>query len=152
MGESSSRVYHIRIGPESYSVQVLAVGPKAAKVMVNGTVYEVELEDEEEPSQTGVGSRPSSDREQAQLEDMSLGPSMASSSVSERILVAPMPGDILEIKVQAGDEVELGQELFTLEAMKMKSAIRAGRAGVVEEVQVLEGQSVAYGQPLLTYK
>ena len=63
-----------------------------------------------------------------------------------------MPGNILDIAVQAGDKVRFGQPLCALEAMKMKSAIRSPRDGVIAEVQVAEGQSVGYGDILFTFE
>ena len=45
-----------------------------------------------------------------------------------------MPGTILEVKVRAGDTVAYGDEIGVLEAMKMKSSLRAERAGTIAEV------------------
>jgi glutaconyl-CoA/methylmalonyl-CoA decarboxylase subunit gamma len=65
---------------------------------------------------------------------------------------APMPGTILNVRVKVGDQVNSGQELCFLEAMKMKNAIRANRAGTIASVEVSEGQSVAHGQVLFTFE
>jgi biotin carboxyl carrier protein len=62
-----------------------------------------------------------------------------------------MPGTILDIRVQPGDEVAFQQELCSLEAMKMKNSIRSPRAGRIAEVRVAEGQTVAYGDVLFTF-
>jgi biotin carboxyl carrier protein len=62
-----------------------------------------------------------------------------------------MPGVIHNISVKPGDSITPGQQVFALEAMKMKSAIRATQAGVVASIEVVEGQRVAYGQVLLKY-
>lgn len=64
-------------------------------------------------------------------------------------IVAPMPGTILAVDVQAGQVVEAGQQVCILEAMKMKNPIRATHAGVVAEVAVQPGQTVAYGALLV---
>jgi biotin carboxyl carrier protein len=63
-------------------------------------------------------------------------------------VTAPMPGTILDIEVQVGDPVQLGQILCALEAMKMKSPIRATRAGTVRQVQATAGQAVGHGDLL----
>jgi biotin carboxyl carrier protein len=63
-------------------------------------------------------------------------------------VVAPMPGTILDIVIGVGDRVQAGQVLCALEAMKMKSPIRAGRGGVVQQVHVREGQTVDHGDLL----
>ena len=56
--------------------------------------------------------------------------------------VAPMPGRIVLIRVQAGDPVEEGQELLVMEAMKMELTLKAPRAGTVAEVRVAAGDFV----------
>jgi biotin carboxyl carrier protein len=64
-------------------------------------------------------------------------------------VVAPMPGKIVRVLVQAGDEVKARQGLVVVEAMKMENELRAGRDGRVREVVVSEGQSVDAGSLLL---
>jgi biotin carboxyl carrier protein len=60
-------------------------------------------------------------------------------------LVAPMPGKVVRILVETGSEVELGQGLLVMEAMKMENELRAPRAGRVRELPVREGQAVETG-------
>lgn len=62
--------------------------------------------------------------------------------------VAPMPGQIIEVYVSVGDEVEVGAKLGVLEAMKMQQPIVAGIGGTVESVNVSVGDQVQDGQVL----
>jgi biotin carboxyl carrier protein len=62
---------------------------------------------------------------------------------------ATLPGLIVTVAVVAGDEVEEGAPLLTIEAMKMQNEVRAPRAGRVVEVKVAPGQTVATGAGLL---
>ena len=62
---------------------------------------------------------------------------------------ATLPGLIVAVAVSAGDEVEEGMPLLTIEAMKMQNEVRAPRAGRVIEVVVGAGQTVATGAALL---
>lgn len=62
---------------------------------------------------------------------------------------APMPGNILDVKVNAGDTVKTGQLLVVLEAMKMENEILAPRDGTVTQVDVQKGITVDTGAPLL---
>jgi propionyl-CoA carboxylase alpha chain len=64
-------------------------------------------------------------------------------------LVAPMPGKVLSTHVAVGDEVESGQLLIVLEAMKMEHRITAPVAGAVTELRVREGDQVANGELLV---
>jgi propionyl-CoA carboxylase alpha chain len=63
-------------------------------------------------------------------------------------LLAPMPGTVLAVQVAAGDEVEVGQLLMTVEAMKMEHRITAPRTGVVREVRARAGDQAAAGDLL----
>jgi glutaconyl-CoA/methylmalonyl-CoA decarboxylase subunit gamma len=78
-------------------------------------------------------------------------PLSASAADKNKVVVAPIPGVILSIKVKEGDTVEFGQELCVLEAMKMKNLIRANRAGKISSVSVATGDQVRHGQVLLNY-
>jgi biotin carboxyl carrier protein len=64
-------------------------------------------------------------------------------------LSAPMPGQVLELRVAEGDEVEAGQVLLVLEAMKMENAVVAPGPARVERVLVKTGEQVQRGQSLL---
>jgi biotin carboxyl carrier protein len=55
---------------------------------------------------------------------------------------APIPGQITQVMISIGDEVQVGQPLFILEAMKMENAIRSPKAGIVKSVNVALGQRV----------
>jgi biotin carboxyl carrier protein len=57
-------------------------------------------------------------------------------------IVAPMPGKIVRVMVQAGDRVAVRQPVVVVEAMKMENELRATREGTVAEVHVREGMSV----------
>lgn len=59
------------------------------------------------------------------------------------VVQSPMPGTMMSFAVQAGDTVELGQELCIIEAMKMQNIIRSPRAGVIEKLEFDAGASVA---------
>jgi biotin carboxyl carrier protein len=58
---------------------------------------------------------------------------------------APMPGKVVRVLVKVGDEVQEGQGLVVVEAMKMENELRAGRDGIVAEIHVREGASVDAG-------
>ena len=70
----------------------------------------------------------------------------------DREVRAPMPGKVLSVQVQAGDEVEEGAALLILEAMKMENVIRSPRAGKVAAVGVVAGKAVEKGESLVTYE
>jgi biotin carboxyl carrier protein len=63
-------------------------------------------------------------------------------------ILAPMPGKIVRVLVQAGDKVEAGQGLLVVEAMKMQNEIRSPKSGTMERILVKEGQPVNAGDVL----
>ena len=65
-------------------------------------------------------------------------------------LRAQIPGRVTKVWVQAGEEVEAGQRLLAVEAMKMENELRAPRAGKVETVHVQAGQTVERDDPLVS--
>jgi acetyl-CoA/propionyl-CoA carboxylase biotin carboxyl carrier protein len=67
----------------------------------------------------------------------------AGSAAQWGALTAPMPGTVTAVHVAAGDDVQAGQALVTMEAMKMEHAVRAPAAGIVAKVLVSAGQAVA---------
>ena len=64
------------------------------------------------------------------------------SAASGDRVVAPMPGRIVVVKAQAGDDVAAGQELLVMEAMKMELSLKAPRAGKIDSVQAAAGDFV----------
>ena len=65
---------------------------------------------------------------------------------------APMPGNILDIKVNLGDKVETNQVLLVLEAMKMENNIVAPHAGVVVAISAVKGSTIDVGETMIVIK
>ena len=101
---------------------------KKYKVNVNGTVYEVEIEEMTgAPAAAPVAAAPA-----------------APAGAGERV-PAPMPGTILAVNVAAGDTVKKGQVLMILEAMKMENEIMCPCDGKIVSVSVTKGATVESG-------
>ena len=66
-----------------------------------------------------------------------------------RFLLSPMPGLLTALHVGAGDEVEAGQPLAVIEAMKMENILRAGKTGTVKSVSAAQGESLSVDQVIL---
>lgn len=63
-------------------------------------------------------------------------------------LVAPMPGKVVRVLLQSGDEVDAGQGVVIVEAMKMQNEIKSSRKGRVLEIRISEGETVNANQVL----
>ena len=101
---------------------------KKYRVNVNGTVYEVELEEI-----TGAAA------------PVATPAAPASAPAGGEQITSPMPGNILSVNVSAGDTVKKGQVLMILEAMKMENEIMSPCDGKVVSVSVAKGAAVESG-------
>ncbi|NTJ44471.1 acetyl/propionyl/methylcrotonyl-CoA carboxylase subunit alpha [Agrobacterium larrymoorei] len=71
---------------------------------------------------------------------------------TSKMLLCPMPGVITSVSVSEGDQVEAGQALATVEAMKMENILRAERKGTVSRIAVSQGQSLAVDEVILEFE
>ena len=111
---------------------------KKYRVNVNGSLYEIEIEEMSAPA-TMSAAAPAA----------KAAPVAAAPAGGQKV-EAPMPGTILDIKVQAGQSVKQGDVLVILEAMKMENEIMAPCDGKVTGVNVRKGDSVETAALLCT--
>ncbi|WP_304617471.1 acetyl-CoA carboxylase biotin carboxylase subunit [Paracoccus sp. (in: a-proteobacteria)] len=71
---------------------------------------------------------------------------------TSKLLLCPMPGLVVKINVAPGDEVQEGQALATVEAMKMENILRAERKGVVKSVNAEQGQSLKVDEIIMEFE
>jgi len=122
------------------------------KVTVDGNVYDVQVEVEEEPRpQLGIFLATAS--VDPGTGGMPLGPAHAKAPANEeKVLRSPISGTVRQVKVEAGASVSVGQTLLVLEAMKMETEITAPTTGVVSAVSVTPGQAVQGGEVLVEFE
>ena len=118
---------------------------KKYRVNVNGTNYEIEIEEIKEGAIKAAASAAPAAPAAAPAPAASAPVSAGSEAIN-----APMPGTILSVNVAAGDAVKKGQVLMILEAMKMENEILAPKDGKVSSVGVAKGASVQTGTLLCT--
>ena len=108
---------------------------KKYRVTVNGTAYEIELEE-----LTGAAPAPA-----AATAAPAPAPAPAAAPAGGEQVTSPMPGTILSINVAAGDTVKRGQVLMVLEAMKMENELMCPCDGKIASVNTSKGASVESG-------
>jgi acetyl-CoA/propionyl-CoA carboxylase biotin carboxyl carrier protein len=112
-------------------------------VEVDGRRYQVSLwVPETTPVAAGPGAAGGAGAPRAKR---AAGGGSSSGAVGAGTVTVPMQGTIVKVLVAAGDEVEVGQAICVLEAMKMENNINAEKAGTVSEVKVEPGDSVGAG-------
>ena len=116
---------HVLNDQQSYKTSILKADflNKHYRVTVNGKPYDVQIADTLDQLISDMGFELASARNISQIE-------------------APMPGLILDIQVSEGDEVQEGDPLLVLEAMKMENVILSPRDGVVKKIAVSRGTAV----------
>jgi propionyl-CoA carboxylase alpha chain len=70
---------------------------------------------------------------------------------TSKLLLSPMPGLLVQVAVQVGQQVQAGERLAAIEAMKMENVLVAERDGVVAAVEAKVGESLAVDQPILRF-
>ena len=124
-------------------------GTATYDVNVDGKLYHVEVA----PSGTLTSVKPvsnsgaSADNTAASIAQNVEAPQANSSAQS---IDAPLAGNVFKVMVRQGDEVQEGDVVMILEAMKMETEIRSAFKGTVTAVMVGEGDAVSSGQPLIT--
>ena len=120
--------YHVLQGTMGYRVEVMSVDAetKTYTLRVNGKEFVCEVAD------------------QYDLLLAELGLTMTATA-GAAVIKAPMPGLVLRIQVEAGQQVEKGQALLVLEAMKMENQIEATKTGKVTAINITVGATVGAG-------
>jgi biotin carboxyl carrier protein len=119
-------VYSILLSGDSFEVRLLAA-PVGWIAEIGGRRFSVELRD---------------------LRDFT-GRSRTALGAGRQNITAPMPGKVVRVLVKEGDQVETGQGLVVIEAMKMQNEMKASRPGRVIHVNAQPGKTIAAGETLV---
>lgn len=138
--------YRFKINGNEYNVEINSVEGSNASVTVNGTAYQVELENAPAAPVQAVPAAPAA-AAPAQAAPAAAKPA---ASGAGKAVTSPLPGVIIAIKVNVGDTVKAGQEVAVLEAMKMENSIEADHDGTVTAIHVAKGDSVLEGAAVVT--
>jgi biotin carboxyl carrier protein len=129
----STPVWGLRLDGASHRVVAHHVGRGAWNVNVSGHPVAAEVVDE----------RTRAIRELTGSAAAASGP---------KPITAPMPGLVVKVEVGEGDEVQPGQGVVIVEAMKMENELKAQGAGIVDRVHVAPGDTVEKGQVLVDFR
>jgi biotin carboxyl carrier protein len=141
-------MYKFKINGKSYEAEVKSEENGVWEIELNGKVFNVEVEEEERVAPTVI----------AQAVPVSQPIASAAPKVVEKAPVAsggsnninsPLPGVVLDIKVNVGDAVKKGDVVMVLEAMKMENNIESLYDGVVSRIVKGKGDTVMEGETLI---
>jgi biotin carboxyl carrier protein len=143
--------YKINLDDKEYAVDSTVVSDNCLSLLVNGKAFTVYFAEANGKKYVSIGG------EQFCIEDAKPEAARASDTgptgVDEApVAASPMPGKVVKILVKEGDEVEKGQGLVIVEAMKMENEIKSPVKGKVEKVNFRPGDLVDAAQPILEIK
>ena len=133
----------VKIDDQMFDVEVNDLSSRPILASVDGETFEIWPEDAAAPEIAPLQAAPAQARPVAAAAEAAVD--------KTKSVTAPIPGVIISIAVKEGDVVKQGQELCVLEAMKMKNAIRATRAGRIAEVFVSAGETVNHSAPMVSF-
>ena len=142
--------YQYKVQGVDYEVEIEEVEGNIAKVNVNGIPFEVELQKPINAAKHPTMTRPKVDAPKPVAPAAAAAPAPAAAAGAGSPVKAPLPGTITEIKVAVGQQVNIGDVVIVLEAMKMQNNIEAEYAGTVTSITVSAGETVMEGAVLLT--
>lgn len=131
----SHRSFHVLRNNKSYNATLVSYNAeeKTMVITINGTEYDVAIKDKTDLLLQKLGIK-------------------TGSSSTVQFIKAPMPGLIINIAVQAGDEVKKGDTLLMLEAMKMENVIKSPRDGKVKKISAELKKAVEKNQILVEFE
>ena len=136
--------YKYKINGNLYNVVIGDIEDNIAHVEVNGTHYTVEME-----KKPKAEAAPKPVARPAAKPAAAAAPVVKPAAAAKSGVKSPLPGIILDIKVNVGDEVKKGQTVIILEAMKMENSINADKDGKITAINVSKGESVLEGTDLI---
>ena len=138
--------FKFTIAGQPYDTTVNEIEPNVCEVTVNGTVFQVEIEKQETVKKKPVvAPRPAATGAAAPAAK----PAAAPASAGTTVVKSPLPGSIVKVMVQAGQEIKKGDTLLTMESMKMENVIASEVTGKVKSVLVQPGQNVMQDDKLV---
>ncbi len=147
--------YQYKVKGVDYEVEIAEVEGNIAKVNVNGIPFEVEMQ-----KPINAAKHPTMAAAKVQAPVVAAAAPVASAPAAAaapaapagagNAVKAPLPGTVTDIKVQVGQQVNVGDTVLVLEAMKMQNNIESEYAGQVTSITVKQGETVMEGAVLLT--
>jgi len=130
----NSRTNHVLFQHKSYTIEVVELNSldKIAVIKVNGNSFTVNVKDQFDLLLKQLGME-----------------SLTTTKISQ--IKAPMPGLVLNVLVNSGDEVKKGESLLVLEAMKMENMIKSPTDGTIKNIEIKQGDKVEKNQLLISF-
>jgi len=124
----ANHLWSVLYGYASFEVDVTPVPGDEFEVLINGDCHKFSLMNEQRRAMIRAGGK---------------------GAAGKAMVTSPMPGKVVKLLVTEGEEVQAGQGVVVVEAMKMENELKSALAGKVKEIFVKEGEVVESGAKLL---
>ena len=143
--------YDFSVNGSDYSVEIRSIDDNnIAKIIVNGTPYNVEIKTEVKTPKTPVIVRKDAEVKTGENSiRKTSAPVEQSVRPSAGAIKSPLPGTVFKILVKQGDSVKIGDLLLIMESMKMENNILSEKTGIVKRILVSEKQAILQNDILL---
>ena len=144
----------VKVNDSEYDVEISHLSPYTYLIKINNKVYHITTNKLEKDKYSFlIDGHYFETIVRTKLEEEVVNVlSKSANNNGNRVIKSPMPGLVLRINKNVGDQIEEGEPLILLEAMKMENEIRSPSSGVVSEIYVQPHSSVEKNQTLLTIK
>ncbi|MBM01427.1 MAG: hypothetical protein CL762_01720 [Chloroflexi bacterium] len=142
--------YNFEIDGKKFEVEVNLVNSDNAEVKVNNKDFDIKISNgSSEPKKAEPKKA-----EPKKAEPKKAEPKKAEKSVQENPgdLLALMPGKIIKVLVSEGQEIKMGEPVIIMESMKMEQTIVSSADGVIESLNVSEGETIEVGSVMLVIR
>jgi biotin carboxyl carrier protein len=139
--ERVEKTWRCRLNGREVQMDAVLTRQDVISVLIDGKAYEIKRERTAVDLHYWVGAA----RYAAEVRDprsLRSRKGAGGDDAGPRKLIAPMPGKVVRLLVAEKDEVEAGQGILVVEAMKMQNEIKSPKKGTVQKIVVMEGASV----------
>ena len=140
----------LKIDNKPYEVEIKAITGAMASVVVNDAEYQVQIEEDGQLNLSETVANP-------HVVIPPLGTPVASTGSlppadGDHTIRVPMPGVVVRVKVEEGQQVRAGETVMILESMKMENNIVAPKDGIIQKILVKEGQDIPEHATIMEYR
>ena len=143
--------YRLSVDGITRDVDCVRISERCYSLIVEGTSYEVDIIKDANPYAVGVKGEIHDIEVLTEREKRLKAVTRKAAAAQEgrQVVTAPMPSKVVRLLVAVGEQVDPGNGVIVIEAMKMENELRSTGAGTVREIRVKEGEAVASGTPLV---
>ena len=142
--KTSDNEYRIKIQDNEYIIQILSITPNGMEFVMNNEFHTVKyIENQTSEMKTVVDGVPITINMNSHLDDIVYKNSGGSDTGNVQLnLRSQIPGKIISINVEEGNEIKKGDIFCVLESMKMQVSVKSHKDGIVKNIKIKEGSSV----------